>query len=148
MSRTTTARPIASAILLALGLSANAQDLSKEIEFDIPPKALSAAIIEFSKQTGVQVVTAGEDVSTLATQGVSGRLTISQALEKLLTGTELKFRPIGESTVALMTRSAETTQVRDGGGFRFTRVAAATLMDERVTNSQVEANEGAPAKRI
>ena len=71
MSTTTSSRAIASAILLALGFSASAQDLSQEIEFNITPKSLPAAIIEFSKQTGVQVVTAGEDVSTLATQGVS-----------------------------------------------------------------------------
>ena len=105
---TTSSRAIASAILLALSLGANAQDLSQEIEFNIAPKSLPAAIIEFSKQTGVQVVTAGEDVSTLATQGVSGRLTISEALQKLLSGTELRFRPIGESTVALVNEVADT----------------------------------------
>ena len=148
MSNAKSARAIASAILLALGLGANAQDLSQEVEFNIPPKSLSAAIIEFSQQTGVQIVTAGEDVSAVATQGVSGRLTISDALQKLLSGTELKFRAIGESTVALVNHSAQRTQVRDDDDFRFTRVAEANVSNEPERQSQTKSDEGARAARI
>ena len=143
---TTSSRAIASAILLALSLGANAQDLSQEIEFNIAPKSLPAAIIEFSKQTGVQVVTAGEDVSTLATQGVSGRLTISEALQKLLSGTELRFRAIGESTVALVNRAAERTQAVEERGYRLTRLAESVAEDE-TTGVQASVVENTPASR-
>lgn len=144
---TTSSRAIASAILLALSLGANAQDLSQEIEFNIAPKSLPAAIIEFSKQTGVQVVTAGEDVSTLATQGVSGRLTISEALQKLLSGTELRFRPIGESTVALVNAAGRTTQVREEQSFRLMRVAATDKNESNAAEVNTDAAENLRNKR-
>ncbi|HEY8508062.1 MAG TPA: TonB-dependent receptor, partial [Steroidobacteraceae bacterium] len=76
----------------------------------------------------VQVVTAGEDVSSLSTPGVSGRLTIAQALQKLLSGTDLRFRTVGESTVALVSSSSKTTHVR-GAAFRPLRVAVANESD-------------------
>lgn len=148
MSTTTSSRAIAAAILFALGLGAHAQDLSQQIEFNIPPKSLPAAIIEFSKQTGVQVVTAGEDVSTLATQGVSGRLTISEALQRLLSGTELRFRPIGDSTVALVNSAAETTRVDEQHGFRFARVAARSTAENNAARAQPSSSEDTRAERV
>ncbi len=147
MSRSNSERTIAAAILLALGLNANAQDLSQEIDFNIPPRPLAAAIIEFSKQAGVQVVTAGEDVSTLETRGVTGRLKISKALEKLLSGTELEFRAIGESTVALVAQPLQTTQVRDEG-FRFTRVAAMDGSGAESSSAHPQSQEASAARRV
>lgn len=63
----------------------------------------------------MQVVTAGEDVSRLSTPGVSGKLPIVQALQLLLTGTELRFEVVGDSTVAVLGRIEKTTQLPESG---------------------------------
>lgn len=78
----------------------------QEFKFDIPAQPLSSAILSFSAQTGVQIITDGADVSALKTNGVSGRLSIGQALTRLLSGTGLQHRAVGKTAVAL-TRSAE-----------------------------------------
>src|SRR5690242_3248704 len=114
---------LASALALLAG-TAQAQDLSRVVEFNILPNQLSAAIIEFSQQTGVQVVTAGEDVSRLSTAGVSGKLSIAQALQLLLTGTELHFQVVGDSTVAVLGRSDKKTLL-PVSGFKLDRIALA-----------------------
>lgn len=79
-----------------------AGDLDRVVEFSIALQPLSSALIEFADQSGIQVVTAGEEVARLQTQGVSGAHSISAALNLLLKGTGLRFAPVGASTVALM----------------------------------------------
>ncbi|WP_129780740.1 TonB-dependent receptor [Peristeroidobacter soli] len=118
---------LASALALLAG-TAQAQDLSRIVEFKILPNQLSAAIIEFSQQTGVQVVTAGEDVSRLSTAGVSGKLSIAQALQLLLTGTELHFQVVGESTVAVLGRS-DKKSLLPVSGYKLDRIAMTSDID-------------------
>jgi iron complex outermembrane receptor protein len=90
------------ALLLAASMTLHAQEFSQEKDFNIPPQPLSKAVIEFSDQSGIQVVTAGQDVSKLRTAGVKGRLKIDQALRALLKGTKLSYAVVGNSTVALV----------------------------------------------
>src|SRR5688572_14065098 len=58
----------------------------REFTFDIPAQALTSALLAFSAQTGLQVLTSGPNVSTAKTDGVSGKLSIPTALDKLLNG--------------------------------------------------------------
>src|SRR5258708_32768694 len=90
------------ALLLAGSMTLHAQEFSQDKDFDIPPQPLSKAVIQFSDQSGIQVVTAGQDVSKLNTAGVKGRLKIDQALKALLKGTKLSYAVVGNSTVALV----------------------------------------------
>jgi iron complex outermembrane recepter protein len=89
------------ALLLAASMTLHAQEFSQEKDFNIPAQPLSKAVIQFSDQSGIQVVTAGQDVSKLNTAGVKGRLKIDQALKALLKGTQLSYTVVGNSTVAL-----------------------------------------------
>jgi outer membrane receptor protein involved in Fe transport len=128
MSITNVRRALLASAFALVANTAQAQDLSRVVEFNISPNQLSAAIIEFSQQTGVQVVTAGEDVSSLSTSGVSGKLSIAKALQLLLTGTQLHFQVVGESTVAVLGREDKTTQL-PASGYKLSRVAMTTGSD-------------------
>src|SRR5688572_20184725 len=107
-------------ISIALGVPPHARAENptiREVTFDIPAQPLVSAILAFSAQTGLQVVTSGANVSTAKTAGVTGRLRIDNALEKLLTGTGLKYRTIGETTVTLMPVNAKSTDAKGGTAF-------------------------------
>lgn len=55
-------------------------------EFAITPQPLSTALVAFGQQAKVQVLTAGANLDGCRTAGVSGRMSPSQALAKLLQG--------------------------------------------------------------
>lgn len=60
--------------------------------YNIPPQALSAALGDFGQQSGLQVSVAADVVRDLRSPGVSGTLTVEQALRALLVGTGLTWR--------------------------------------------------------
>jgi iron complex outermembrane recepter protein len=81
---------------------AHAQDLSpREQPYDIPAQGLAEALITYSDQSGVQVVTSGYDLVDRSTAGISGNYTAATALDALLAGSGMQYRIVGESTVAL-----------------------------------------------
>jgi len=128
---------VAACCLLYWAPTAYANDLtSRELKFDIPAQALSSAIIAFSEQTGVQVITSGAQVTGLTTAGVSGKFSIARALERLLNGTGLKYEAVGSTAVAL------TPNVGSGKapGDALDRGAGRTLSDpiHSVTSVQVQ----------
>jgi iron complex outermembrane receptor protein len=83
---------------LALGETAA---MSREAIFTINAQRLGTAIIAFSDQAGIQVISSGTDVSERASPGVHGRYTVSVALTKLLAGTGLNFNVVDDHTVAI-----------------------------------------------
>jgi len=98
----------------ALSGTLHAQELSQEKDFNIPPESLAKAVIQFSDQSGIQVVTAGQDVSKLTTEGVKGTLKIREALKTLLNGTHLGYSVVGSSTVALVNLASSANAVTPG----------------------------------
>ena len=72
---------------LLLGAGARAQGAAERKEFSIPPQSLASALIEYSKQANVQVLTSGANLESAKSPGVSGKLTAAAALNKLLEGT-------------------------------------------------------------
>lgn len=84
--------------------------LEHQVEFDIPPQALSTALVQFSRQSGVQIITAAKDVEGLASVAIKGRLSIRDAASRLLEGTGLSFKLTREGTIVVAKRdSAEST---------------------------------------
>lgn len=97
-----------------LCLPANASDaLPREAEFRIAPGPLAAALIQFSTQTGIQVMAAETTTRRATSPGVRGRLPLEVALQRLLAGTSLEYRLVAEDTIVLTRRSDAT-----GGGNR------------------------------
>jgi iron complex outermembrane receptor protein len=88
---------------LMLAAAAPAEDLaSREVDFDIPAQPLTSALLAFSAQSGLQVVTSGATLPVRDISAISGRQTIDDALNQLLSGTNLTYRTIGETTVTLV----------------------------------------------
>jgi len=68
-------------------------------QFDIRAQSLDAALIEFARQSGVQVSAETSIVGGKRTAGISGQMTPDQALAALLAGTGLGYRRAGSMLV-------------------------------------------------
>jgi outer membrane receptor protein involved in Fe transport len=119
-----------------------ALDLSREVQFSIPAQGLDAALVEFSRQAQLQVVTSGAEVGKLKSSGVTGTLSIADALDRLLRASGLSFRPVGESAISIgrfeaaSRRAGESraaAQARTGEQLRLARTGAA---DEASTQDE------------
>ncbi len=69
--------------------------------FTIPEGPLSAALVAFGRQAGVQISYVPSIASGLTTTGVSGSLTPNAALAQLLAGSGLSYRFSGARTVLI-----------------------------------------------
>lgn len=78
-----------------------AGDLHRVAEFAIGPQSLAAALIAFSQQSGMQVITPATTVARLETKGVHGALPLAEALSRLLRGTGLSFHLVGADTIGI-----------------------------------------------
>lgn len=98
--------PILAAALAAItGLAANvgaARDLEAAVTLDIAAGPLETAIIELSKQTGMQLVAPTGSLPSVIAPRVSGSMPLGNALELLLQGTELTYRVVGERTLTIV----------------------------------------------
>ncbi|HVR97043.1 MAG TPA: TonB-dependent siderophore receptor [Thermoanaerobaculia bacterium] len=71
------------------------------LRFEIPPGPLKTVLAAFQGMTGLRVEGLENGARDLASPGVSGVLTVEQALEELLTGTGITYRFTGSQTVRL-----------------------------------------------
>ena len=102
----------------AAGLSFGADaDASIRKTIDIPAQGLGPALNTFAKERNLQVVYRSEIVGSLRTQGVSGDLTVDEALLALLSGTGLTYRYLDDHTVTIVRApSDKVTSENDGRG--------------------------------
>lgn len=68
-------------------------------DFDIEPQPLAGGLIEFARQSGLQISAETAVVGDRRTQGARGRMTADQALRALLSGTGLVYRLSGSMVV-------------------------------------------------
>ncbi len=80
-------------------------DLDREITFSIPPQPLESALLRFSQQANLQLLTSSDELPSTASAGVSGRLAIRAALKALLQGTGLSYAVVQDGTVTISTRA-------------------------------------------
>ena len=92
---------------LLLAQSADVKANTTTLEFSIAAQPLSSALIQFGRQSGVQVVADTALVSGREAAAVSGNLTLRQALEQLLAGSGLAYRFGDDGTVTLVQAVAE-----------------------------------------
>jgi outer membrane receptor for ferric coprogen and ferric-rhodotorulic acid len=76
-------------------------DPDGSVFFDVPSLPLPAALIAFSRQARIQVLTGGSLPKDARSQSVKGRMTPHLALSRLLQGTGLMFSFTDELTVAI-----------------------------------------------
>ncbi|MBL8266498.1 TonB-dependent receptor [Steroidobacter sp.] len=82
-----------------------AQDLARA-RFDIEQQSLSSALNECARQAGREILFAPNLVQSLQTEGVRGEYTVTEALDRLLKGTNLRFRVTGEDTILIESASS------------------------------------------
>ncbi len=98
------ASTVAACVALALGTlqpQIASADLTRTSEFNIAPQPLRDALLQYSRQSGVQVTSPDAIIQPKSSFGVSGELDARKALEILLKGTELSYEVIGANTVTI-----------------------------------------------
>lgn len=91
------------ALLLALAAPhAVAGDLDRVIAFEIAAQPLDRALIAFSEQSNVQLMVATELVANLASPGVDGGYSATDALTRILGANPLGFEVVGEDTIVVV----------------------------------------------
>ncbi len=76
------------------------------LDFDIAAQPLSGALLQFSAQSGIQMLLANERVAERRAPAVRGRMTSDQALQRLLADSGLSFRRTDAGTIVLVRASA------------------------------------------
>ena len=79
-------------------------------EFDIRAQPLAGALLEFSGQSGMQVLAADARLGRRRVPGVRGRMSATTALRQLLDGTGLSFRLVDAGTIALVRGPGQATR--------------------------------------
>lgn len=69
--------------------------------FNVPPQALSTALVLFGQQAGRQITADAAVIQGLSTPGVQGSFTVEEALRRLLAGTGLIFSMPSGATIVL-----------------------------------------------
>jgi len=87
--------------------------LAKQVNFDIEAQPLDAALLELSRQAGIQVMLAGNSFRGQQARAVKGKTTVAIALATLLKETGLTYETVG-GTVTV--KPAQTSQRRQETG--------------------------------
>lgn len=119
--------------------------------FDIPPGPLSAVLRAFQDATGLVVSVELEQIGDLASPGVSGLLTVEQALEELLAGTGLTYRFTAPQAVRLelkpLAESVVVTGQVEASSPKYTKPLRDTPQTVTVVPKEVIEEQGATTLR-
>ena len=90
-------------VLFGAGQNTYAGDAAadKSMQFNIPAQSLASALTRFSAETRLQVLYEGDVADKLQAPALNGTYTPTQALEKLLGGSGLKYRYSNDKTITL-----------------------------------------------
>jgi iron complex outermembrane recepter protein len=108
-------RFLASIVCLSMCSVGWALDLDSQQQFDIPAQKLSTALVEFSRQTKTPIVSSTLDVERFNSPGVTGRMSIKQALRNLLQGTGLEIRTTDNGAIAIGMFGAKPLRESESG---------------------------------
>jgi len=76
-------------------------DLTSVVHFNIAQQPLATAMIQYAQQSGVQVSSSSDLLDGRATAGLNGSYAASEALRRLLAGTDLVFDVVDSNTIAI-----------------------------------------------
>jgi outer membrane receptor protein involved in Fe transport len=80
-----------------------AEPADRLTDFDIRAQQLASALLQFSTQSGIQVLAADTALADRNAPALRGRMTPAVALRRLLSGTGLDFRRMNANTIAVVT---------------------------------------------
>ena len=133
-------RLFAVALVLLIGSALHAQEVADRHEFSIPAQPLANALIEYSRQAGVQVLTSGAHIGNARSPGVNGQLSLARALDRLLEGTGFASEFTDAGTVVVTPRAAFATPAQNSKPQQpppTLSTAASTLHAVTVTGSRI-----------
>ncbi|HBT67012.1 MAG TPA: TonB-dependent receptor, partial [Agrobacterium sp.] len=91
---------LASAAVATIPASALAQQ-TQRIAINLPAGNMASALNRLASQSGLQMVYDASVARGLKSAPVSGTMTPAEALERLLSGTGIRYQFIGEKTVRM-----------------------------------------------
>ena len=98
---------LAATTCLGIGNAAFAEDATGGAGLNVGAQSLSAALLDFSKQTGLQIGYASELASGKVTKGVEGIDDPDLALAGILASTGLEYEFVNRETVVIRTAASE-----------------------------------------
>ncbi len=113
-------------------------------QVNIPPGDLSAALNALAKQSGTDLVYRPEQVKGLKTQGVSGNLSVEDALTKLLAGTPLTVNRDSTGAVLISTPKPHATAAPSNPATGSVTLANSDLRVAQAQTSETSANQAVP----
>jgi TonB-dependent receptor len=84
----------------------------EERSISIAPQTLASALEQLGKQSGIQIISSPTMTEGKRTRGVSGRLRPSDALRRILVGTDLTYKASGQGYVILASGAAPASAAR------------------------------------
>ncbi|PPD32950.1 MAG: TonB-dependent receptor [Methylomonas sp.] len=94
------------------------------IDFDIPAQPLAAALDSLAKSSNTKLIYADSLVQNLQADALKGKLTVQQALQKLLTKNNLQYEQVGDGVIAVKKVSAAKAKtVKDDSVFELGEVS-------------------------
>ncbi len=129
--------------LLALGVArgVGAAELTESVRFNIKPQALETALLEFSKQAGIQVFGPSKGVAGKKTAGLQGEQVVEEALKSLLKDSGLTYRMVNKQTVAIGPADGSLSAVSAGNGHEALQLARANAPAARADSPAGQAGE-------
>ena len=120
-------------LLAAIGwVGSRAQAAQSLHRFDIPARPLAAALTAFARQADITLLSSAGAVRGLRAPGLQGYFTITRALRRLLSGTDLSFRLVSGSAIAIVPRTPARSSGRPAGTGT---VRAQTSLPRRLTRT-------------
>lgn len=139
---------LGTAVALVVPTVARAVDLDHPVVFDIAPQNLASALIDFSRQADLQVMSAGPDLKDRRAPGVHGSYAIGKALDLLLTGSGLSYKAAGPSTVAVVAAATPSAAVDPPAEAQAQTNQAVPLEKIEVTGSHIKRSEAETVENV
>lgn len=95
--------------VLALGLAGPAKSAESRVRFAIAPKPYAEALLDLAQQANITLIGAGACVGS-SREGLSGAMTVEQALNKLLGGAACNWRMIAPGAVEITPPARSSAQ--------------------------------------
>jgi outer-membrane receptor for ferric coprogen and ferric-rhodotorulic acid len=88
---------------------ANAQQeaAQRTFEFNLPAQALARSVSQIASTTGLQVMFDGTDTTEIRVSELKGRMTVDQALARVLSGSGLTYQYVRPGVITLLRASTE-----------------------------------------
>lgn len=95
---------VAAAAMAVMETPASAQSLDQVRNFDIPSQPIADALITFSRQSNVQVISPSSGASGQRAQAIKGTFTARVAIDRILEGTSLQWRAVDAGSIIVEQR--------------------------------------------